>query len=66
MAMAAGDYDRAYAYYNEYLTKYPKGDDFDQALEGMYEVGQKFLEGARRQDVRGEDVPLDGEGAGDF
>lgn len=49
MAMAAGDYDRAYAIYNEYLTKYPKGDDFDKALEGMYDVGQKFLEGAKRR-----------------
>jgi len=49
MAMAGGDYDQAYIYYNQYLTKYPKGDDFDQALEGMYNVGQKFLEGARRR-----------------
>jgi outer membrane protein assembly factor BamD len=49
MAYQAGDYDRAYAYYNEYLTKYPKGEDFDTALQGMYQVGQKFLEGARRR-----------------
>ena len=48
MAFAGGGFDQAYAYYNEYLTKYPKGDDFDKALEGMYNVGQKFLEGARR------------------
>jgi outer membrane protein assembly factor BamD len=49
MALQDGDYDQAYAYYSEYLTKYPKGEDFDQALQGMYEVGQKFLEGARRK-----------------
>jgi len=49
MAMAAGNYDQAYIYYNQYITKYPKGDDFDQALQGMYNVGQKFLEGARRK-----------------
>ena len=49
MAVQAGDYDRAYAFYNQYLTKYPKGEDFDQALQGMYDVGQKFLEGARRR-----------------
>jgi len=49
MAVQAGDYDRAYGLYNEYLTKYPKGEDFDTALQGMYEVGQKFLEGARRR-----------------
>jgi outer membrane protein assembly factor BamD len=49
MAVQAGDYDRGYTLYNEYLTKYPKGEDFDQALQGMYEIGQKFLEGARRQ-----------------
>jgi outer membrane protein assembly factor BamD len=49
MAVAAGNYDQAYIYYNQYLTKYPKGDDFDQALGGMYNVGQKFLEGARRR-----------------
>jgi len=49
MGVAAGDYDRAYNLYNEYLTKYPKGDGFDEALEGMYNVGQKFLEGAKRR-----------------
>lgn len=49
MASAAGDYDRAYAFYNEYLTRYPKGDDFDQALEDMYDIGQKFLAGAKRR-----------------
>jgi outer membrane protein assembly factor BamD len=49
MAFAGGDYDQAYTYYNQYLTKYPKGDDFDQALEGMYNVGQKFLAGAKRK-----------------
>jgi outer membrane protein assembly factor BamD len=49
MAFAGGDYDQAYIYYNQYLTKYPKGDDFDQALEGMYNVGQKFLAGAKRK-----------------
>jgi outer membrane protein assembly factor BamD len=49
MAVAAGNYDRGYALYNEYLTKYPKGEDFDKALEGMYNIGQKFLEGARRK-----------------
>jgi outer membrane protein assembly factor BamD len=49
MAYAAADYDRAYVYYNEYTSKYPKGDDFDKAIEGMYNVGQKFLEGAKRR-----------------
>jgi outer membrane protein assembly factor BamD len=49
MAAQAGDYDRAYTLYNEYLTKYPKGDGFDEALQGMYNVGQKFLAGARRR-----------------
>jgi outer membrane protein assembly factor BamD len=49
MAFAGADYDHAYALYNEYLSKYPKGEEFDDALEGMYNVGQKFLEGARRQ-----------------
>jgi len=49
MAVLAGDYDRGFALYNEYLTKYPKGDDFDQALAGMYNIGQKFLEGAKRK-----------------
>jgi outer membrane protein assembly factor BamD len=49
MAAQSGDYDRAYILYNQYLTKYPKGDDFDEALQGMYNVGQKFLEGAQRR-----------------
>jgi len=49
MGVLAGDYDRASKYYNEYLTKYPKGEDFDKALEGLYTIGQKFLEGAKRR-----------------
>jgi outer membrane protein assembly factor BamD len=49
MALASADLDRAYALYNEYLSKYPKGDGFDQALKGQFDVGQKFLEGARRR-----------------
>ncbi|HEX4085579.1 MAG TPA: outer membrane protein assembly factor BamD [Chthoniobacteraceae bacterium] len=49
MAVKSGDLDRGYDYYNEYLTKYPKGDDFDNALQGMYDIGQKFLAGARRR-----------------
>jgi outer membrane protein assembly factor BamD len=49
MAMRAGDYDRAYALYTQYQTKYPKGDDFDAALEGMFDIGQKFLAGAQRR-----------------
>jgi len=49
MAALAGDYDRANALYNEYLTKYPKGEDFDNALAALYGIGQKFLEGARRE-----------------
>jgi outer membrane protein assembly factor BamD len=49
MAVQSGDFDLGYQYYNEYLTKYPKGDSFDQALQGMYNVGQKYLDGARRK-----------------
>ena len=49
MAVAAGDYDRGYLLYNQYLTRYPKGEDFDNALQGMYNIGQKFLAGARRR-----------------
>jgi len=49
MALQAGDYDLAYKYYGEYLAKYPKGEEFDTALEGMYNIGQKYLEGARRR-----------------
>jgi outer membrane protein assembly factor BamD len=49
MASQDGDYDRAYKMFDDYLAKYPKGDDFDNALEGMYDVGQKFLEGAKRK-----------------
>ena len=49
MAVQGGDYDMAYKLYNEYITKYPKGDDFDEALGGMYQIGQKFLAGAPRR-----------------
>ena len=49
MAEKAGDYDQAYAYLKEYLVKYPKGEDFDNAVAAQFDIGQKFLEGARRR-----------------
>jgi len=49
MAEKAGDYDLSYAYLKEYLAKYPKGDDFDNAVATQFDIGQKYLEGARRR-----------------
>ncbi len=49
MAEKAGDYDQAYEAYHKYITKYPKGEDFDNAVEAEFNIGQRFLEGARKR-----------------
>ncbi len=44
-----GHYEEAYASYQKYLTKYPKGDDFGSVVEAMYRIAKLFLEGAKRR-----------------
>jgi outer membrane protein assembly factor BamD len=46
---AAGEYDDAYEAYAAYLTKYPKGDDFEQVVESMYKIAKLFLDGEKKK-----------------
>ncbi len=43
------DYDKAFDAYNTYLTKYPKGDDFDGVVEQMFKIAKLFLEGEKKK-----------------
>ena len=44
-----GQNDKAYDAYATYLQKYPKGDDFESAVESMFKIGKMFLEGEKRK-----------------
>lgn len=45
----AGQYDKAYDAYSVYLSKYPRGEDFDSVVEGQFRIAKLFLEGQRRK-----------------
>ncbi len=49
MAEQLGDYDRAFNAYGDYLSKYPKGEDFDHAVEAQFDIAKRFLEGERKR-----------------
>lgn len=44
-----GDFDNAFKAYDTYLTKYPRGDDFESAVESMFKIAKLFLEGEKRK-----------------
>ncbi len=44
-----GDYDSAFKAYGKYLSKYPRGEDFDKAVEGQFNIAKRFLEGERKR-----------------
>lgn len=44
-----GDYDFAFNAYGKYLSKYPRGEDFDKAVEGQFGIAKRFLEGERKR-----------------
>jgi outer membrane protein assembly factor BamD len=46
---AAGEYDDAYKAYDVYLTKYPRGSDFDPAVESMFKIAKLYLEGEKQK-----------------
>jgi outer membrane protein assembly factor BamD len=46
---AGGEYDDAYDAYANYLTKYPRGEDFETSVESMFKIAQLFLEGEKRK-----------------
>ncbi len=45
----SGHLEAAFAAYEKYLSKYPKGDDFDSSVESMYNIAKTFLGGAKRR-----------------
>lgn len=44
-----GEYDKAYDAFSVYLTKYPRGEDFDSVVEGQFRIAKLFLEGQKRK-----------------
>lgn len=44
-----GEYDKAFEAYSVYLTKYPRGDDFDAVVESQFKIAKLFLEGQKRK-----------------
>ncbi|HEV7404099.1 MAG TPA: outer membrane protein assembly factor BamD, partial [Chthoniobacteraceae bacterium] len=44
-----GDPDHAFNAYDTYLTKYPKGEDFDATVDSMFKIAKTFLEGQKKK-----------------
>jgi outer membrane protein assembly factor BamD len=44
-----GDPDHAFNAYDTYLTKYPKGEDFDATVDAMFKIAKAFLEGQKKK-----------------
>ncbi len=44
-----GDSEKAFEAFGKYLSKYPRGEDFDVALENQFSLASSFLEGERRK-----------------
>jgi outer membrane protein assembly factor BamD len=45
----SGEYDKAYEAYSTYLSKYPRGDDFEAVVESMFKIAKLFLEGQKKK-----------------
>jgi outer membrane protein assembly factor BamD len=46
---AAGSYEAAFDAYGKYISKYPRGDDFETAVAGQFRIAKLFLEGERKR-----------------
>jgi outer membrane protein assembly factor BamD len=46
---AAGEFDDAYKAYDAYLTKYPRGDEFEASVESMFKIAKLYLEGEKQK-----------------
>jgi len=44
-----GDYERAFDAYGKYISKYPQGSDFDEAIQAQFNIAVRFLNGERRK-----------------
>lgn len=45
----AGNYEKAFQAYDTYLTKYPRGDDFEAVVESMFKISRLYLEGEKKR-----------------
>ena len=45
----AGNYEKAFQAYDTYLTKYPRGDDFEGVVESMFKISRLYLEGEKKR-----------------
>ncbi len=45
----SGSYDKAFTAYDTYLSKYPKGEDFEPVVESMFKIGKLFLDGQKKK-----------------
>jgi len=43
------DLDHAFEAYGLYITKYPRGEDFDQCVESQFRIAKLFLDGAKEK-----------------
>ena len=41
--------ERAFNEYNKYVTRYPRGDDFDKCVEAQFRIAGLFLNGEKRK-----------------
>lgn len=44
-----GDYNKAFDAYAAYVLNYPRGEDFDRAVEAQFKIAKLFLEGERKR-----------------
>ncbi len=45
----SGRYDAAFKAYDDYLTKYPRGEDFEGVVESMFNISRLYLEGEKKR-----------------
>jgi len=46
---ASGSYDKAFDAFGEYITKFPRGDDFDGAVQAQFRIAKMYLDGERQK-----------------
>ena len=45
----SNDLSHAFDAYGTYLTKYPRGEDFDKSVEAQFKIAKIFLEGEKKR-----------------
>jgi outer membrane protein assembly factor BamD len=47
--LAQGETEKAFETYGKYISSYPRGNEFDKAVEGQFNIGKSFLQGEKRK-----------------